>query len=864
MNKIWKVRNVIVVLILLLVGVVVSQSEVALSENSTSSDSVTVGEDYIRVKTISEYQCSYDYDTSCKGNNKAEISVYGFQLDPTKDKDYEHDYYIFLIWVTAKPNTDEGWSMRTKDKTMEVEFSLEGEGEILPYCIKPVEEQSQKGETITYSLGISVGSTAGASAEGVNIGVSAGVSAGISWSQFVPQWEVRLADTEFNEEGKLRRIKWEVKINEDEYKKSCFWGFGVGVCVPEGKWPTLTARATSYFQKYQGLIWGYEVVNASPSILDTFCGARPKLKISVAHPSSITLDKEKEIRIEVKVENKGGSPPEPGWIEISFPDDPSNIENIEIDSYSGFSGFEIKELGEDEAEYPFVKATADFIPDPDKKYYLAVKVEPKEAGYFTFRVKAGWGDLLGFSHVDWDKSYKVCVNSEWETVPDNPCKERRLTCDGSYEYRNKTNGTDCCCKGNCDGWYDTGEIRWVEDPQNSCYEKEQKEQEYRDYYCYEGSCIYEVTDTRWVDTGEKREKIKDLKISPESKTICVGDELNLKVTAIYASGKSKDVTGKASWSSSDSSILRSEGSGKFKALSKGSVTITARYCCKLATATITIKENEAPIASFTCSPEIPFVDQNITFDASSSYDPDGEIVKYEWDFGDASTAQGKSVTHSYNQPGDYEVTLIITDDKGAQSSTSMTITVLEEFQAGLISPSESFLPSLEGYPDLAISSYDFSFACDEPSKLTIKAVIHNIGEADAVSAEVSFYDGDPDEGGVLIGEQDLAGIPAGGAAEAQIVWSFGAAEKGEHEIFVRISDCQPQESDETNNTASKVFLLLPGDANGDGKVNALDITKVERIIAKFDPLTCGADANRDGKINALDITKVERIIAKLD
>ncbi len=81
---------------------------------------------------------------------------------------------------------------------------------------------------------------------------------------------------------------------------------------------------------------------------------------------------------------------------------------------------------------------------------------------------------------------------------------------------------------------------------------------------------------------------------------------------------------------------------------------------------------------------------------------------------------------------------------------------------------------------------------------------------------------------------------------------------------MRISDCQPQESDETNNIASKVFLLLPGDANGDGKVNALDITKVERIIAKLDPLTCGADANRDGKINALDITKVERIIAKLD
>ena len=56
----------------------------------------------------------------------------------------------------------------------------------------------------------------------------------------------------------------------------------------------------------------------------------------------------------------------------------------------------------------------------------------------------------------------------------------------------------------------------------------------------------------------------------------------------------------------------------------------------------------------------------------------------------------------------------------------------------------------------------------------------------------------------------------------------------------------------------------PGDANGDGVVNALDITKVERIIVGLDAETPGADANGDGVVNALDITKVERIIVGLD
>ena len=58
--------------------------------------------------------------------------------------------------------------------------------------------------------------------------------------------------------------------------------------------------------------------------------------------------------------------------------------------------------------------------------------------------------------------------------------------------------------------------------------------------------------------------------------------------------------------------------------------------------------------------------------------------------------------------------------------------------------------------------------------------------------------------------------------------------------------------------------VIPGDANGNGLVNAIDITKVERIIAGLDDRTPGADTNLDGNVNALDITKVERIIARLD
>jgi len=59
------------------------------------------------------------------------------------------------------------------------------------------------------------------------------------------------------------------------------------------------------------------------------------------------------------------------------------------------------------------------------------------------------------------------------------------------------------------------------------------------------------------------------------------------------------------------------------------------------------------------------------------------------------------------------------------------------------------------------------------------------------------------------------------------------------------------------------FEVIPGDANGDGVVDALDITYLERIIAGLEDETIGADANMDGVVNSLDITWIERIIAGL-
>ncbi len=86
--------------------------------------------------------------------------------------------------------------------------------------------------------------------------------------------------------------------------------------------------------------------------------------------------------------------------------------------------------------------------------------------------------------------------------------------------------------------------------------------------------------------------------------------------------------------------------------------------------------NTPPVASFAESAETVYTGGMISFDASASYDPDGVIVSYFWDFGDGTNATGMTIGHSYGDDGNYTVTLTVTDDDGAVDISSATKTVL--------------------------------------------------------------------------------------------------------------------------------------------------------------------------------------------
>jgi PKD repeat protein len=75
-----------------------------------------------------------------------------------------------------------------------------------------------------------------------------------------------------------------------------------------------------------------------------------------------------------------------------------------------------------------------------------------------------------------------------------------------------------------------------------------------------------------------------------------------------------------------------------------------------------------------------------TFNGSGSYDPDGRIVAYEWDFGDGNTAIGVAPTHSYAKNGTYNVTLTVTDNDGATNTNTTTATIADTEPTADFSP----------------------------------------------------------------------------------------------------------------------------------------------------------------------------------
>jgi len=107
---------------------------------------------------------------------------------------------------------------------------------------------------------------------------------------------------------------------------------------------------------------------------------------------------------------------------------------------------------------------------------------------------------------------------------------------------------------------------------------------------------------------------------------------------------------------------------------------------------VVVEPNIPPVAQASADYYLEPVGVEFTFNGSTSYDPDGTIESYEWNFGDKSDVGiGSTVTHDYAAPGIYNVVLTVIDDTGAQS-TDTVMAVVYDPTAGFATGGGWFIP----------------------------------------------------------------------------------------------------------------------------------------------------------------------------
>jgi PKD repeat protein len=156
--------------------------------------------------------------------------------------------------------------------------------------------------------------------------------------------------------------------------------------------------------------------------------------------------------------------------------------------------------------------------------------------------------------------------------------------------------------------------------------------------------------------------------------------------------------------------------------------------------------SESPIAVFNYSPKFGAPPLKVNFDATGSYDPDGDIVSYIWNFGDGQTGDQMKIDHTYSKKGSYKATLTITDDSGLTASEYNYVYVSEppvakfdmDRNKGVAPLTINFNASKSYDPDGTIKNYYWEFGDDSTG--SGKTISHTYTEPGYYAVFLTVYD----------------------------------------------------------------------------------------------------------------------------
>jgi PKD repeat protein len=316
--------------------------------------------------------------------------------------------------------------------------------------------------------------------------------------------------------------------------------------------------------------------------------------------------------------------------------------------------------------------------------------------------------------------------------------------------------------------------------------------------------------------------------------------------------------------------------------------------------------NKPPIPDFTYSPSKPHVCEIVTFNASASYDPDGSIVAYEWDFGDGNKTKISQpiVEYHYVLPGVYNVTLTVSDAGGLKNSTWKEITVTKPpvafFTFVPLHPkvnSEVIFNASESKPDGGyIIAYLWDFGDGIIENSTDPIIVHVYSAFGDYLVKLTVVDSEGEEATAtdivtvispptadfffqplqprvcdIVVFNASNSVPNGGFI-IEYLWDFGDGSElefgmvvqhkfrkiGEYVVCLNVTDSEGEWS-----TKEVTLKILPSraDLNEDGRVDIYDLYLLCRAYGSYpdhERWNAAADMNGDGKVNIIDAALIAK------
>jgi len=167
------------------------------------------------------------------------------------------------------------------------------------------------------------------------------------------------------------------------------------------------------------------------------------------------------------------------------------------------------------------------------------------------------------------------------------------------------------------------------------------------------------------------------------------------------------------------------------------------------TVSLTPTTNQPPVAVIAADRYAGEAPLDVQFDGRQSYDPDGSISSYHWDFGDGTAGDGYVSPHQYGTAGTYTAALVVSDASGLSSPRAeVRVTVVSSGTAAGAAP--------EGIVDVAVEPP----APGPDDRVRIRAwyvkdvpdpwlaILVNGDEVRACTAQACEFEGGPFPGGI--------------------------------------------------------------------------------------------------------------------